>query len=206
MAGSPERDGSCVAGDVRWAAYAGPIITTVAGGGPDDVPAYAANLITPSSLAFDGSGNLYVLAGSRVFRITPNGRLLLHAGTGVGDFSGDGGPAKQAALSALALAADDAGNVIIADSYNNRIRRVDAATGLITTIAGTGAAGFGGDGGPATSATLGFLPRRHRSHRQRLFLCRQSGAPHRREHRGRHHRGRHWTVRLQRGRRAGNRG
>ena len=132
---------------------ADPIITTVAGGGPDDLPAVAATLNSPANLAVDGSGNLYVIASVSIFRITPNGRLFVHAGRGAG-FAGDGGPARQANISSLALAADEAGNIVIADSHN-RIRRVDASTGIITTIAGTGAPGFGGDGGPATSATFG---------------------------------------------------
>ena len=71
-------------------------------------------------------------------------------------FSGDGGPATSARLSSQAygIALDAAGNVYIADTLNQRIRKVTKATGIITTIAGTGAAGFSGDGGPATSATF----------------------------------------------------
>lgn len=139
---------------------ADPIITTVAGGGPDDLPAVAATLNSPADLAVDGSGNLYVIANGRIFRITPNGRLFVHAGRGAEDFAGDGGSARQANISSLALAADEAGNIVIADSYNNRIRHVDASTGIISTIAGTGAPspsvpGPGGDGGPATSASFG---------------------------------------------------
>lgn len=75
------------------------------------------------------------------------------AGTGIAGFSGDGGPAQDAELSyPSAVALDSAGNLYIADSYNNRIRKISG--GIITTVAGNGSVGFSGDGGPATSATL----------------------------------------------------
>ena len=77
------------------------------------------------------------------------------AGNGIAGFSGDGGPATSAGLDRpLAVALDNAGNLFIADRSNRRIRRVDAATGVITTVAGTGVFGFNGDGIPATSAHL----------------------------------------------------
>ena len=79
------------------------------------------------------------------------------AGNGAWGFGGDGGPATSASLnSPLGVAVDAAGNVFIADTNNQRIRRVEAATGTITTVAGDGNRGFGGDGGPATSASLNF--------------------------------------------------
>lgn len=144
--------GSCLAaGDVRAA-----ILTTIAGGGPNNLPALAANLPNPHGLAFAG-GHLYVgtVGRPRVFRIDPAGTLTVLAGNGLQGFSGDGGPAVEAMLDGPhSLAADAAGNVFIADTFQHRVRRVDAATGVITTIAGTGLAGFGGDGGPATAALL----------------------------------------------------
>src|ERR1700689_812495 len=74
------------------------------------------------------------------------------AGTGVAGYYGDGGPATNATLNQpYGMAPDAAGNLYIADDFNNRIRKV-AVNGTITTVAGTGAAGFGGDGGPATRA------------------------------------------------------
>jgi len=74
-----------------------------------------------------------------------------------GGFGGDGGPAKYATLNyAEAVAADADGNLYIADTINHRIRRVDASTGLISTIAGSGVNGFSGDGGPALNAEIGF--------------------------------------------------
>lgn len=76
-------------------------------------------------------------------------------GTGVQGYSGDGGPAAQALLNnPFDLAFDAAGNLIFSDTYNHCIRRVDARTGVISTIAGTGESGFSGDGGPATRASL----------------------------------------------------
>src|SRR5258706_453167 len=81
------------------------------------------------------------------------------AGNGTTGFSGDGGPATAASLwGPCAVAVDSSGNLFIADQGNNRIRRVDASTGIITTVAGNGPSGsqgaFGGDGGPATAAAL----------------------------------------------------
>ena len=78
-------------------------------------------------------------------------------------FSGDGGPATSAGLAIFSpfaatggIVVDNSGNLFIADSGNQRIRRVDATTGIITTVAGNGQIGFSGDGGPATSANLNF--------------------------------------------------
>src|SRR6185436_1594318 len=77
------------------------------------------------------------------------------AGNGTGGFSGDGGPATSAMLNDIdGMAADGLGNLYIVDSSNGRIRRVDKATGIITTVAGNGSVGYTGDGGPATSASF----------------------------------------------------
>ncbi len=77
------------------------------------------------------------------------------AGTGVAGFGGDGGPANASQLSnPIGLAADSYGNLFVADSGNHRVRAVSAATGLIRTVAGTGSAGYSGDGGPAALAQL----------------------------------------------------
>ena len=129
-------------------------ITTVAGGGPNNLPATSAYLDNPRGVARDAAGNLYIVAGSRVFKVDPAGILTVFAGTGQGGFSGDGHPAPSASLllpSGVAVAAD--GTIYIADSSNYRIRKVDLA-GTITTVAGLGAVGFSGDGGPAPSARL----------------------------------------------------
>jgi sugar lactone lactonase YvrE len=103
----------------------------------------------------DANGNVYVADSlqSRVRRIT-NGQVDLVAGTGAADFSGDGDKAVSASINRPGgLAVDGVGNLYIADVGNNLVRRVDRA-GIITTVAGTGVAGFSGDGGPATAATL----------------------------------------------------
>lgn len=138
-------------------------ITTVAGTGAagysgDDGAATAAMLNGPANLAVDSAGNLFIADdnNNRLREVTANnGHIATVAGTGWCCYSGDGGPAAQAALNQPNhIALDGAGNLFIADDYNHRIREVVAATGIITTVAGTGIAGFSGDGGPATQAQL----------------------------------------------------
>ena len=140
-------------------------ITTVAGTGEkgydgDDKPATSARLNTPSGVAVDGAGNVYIAdtGNRRIRRVDTSGRITTVAGTGGYGYDGDDKPATEAALAdPNAVAADASGNVYIADTYNNRIRRVDT-TGRITTVAGTGNAGYDGDDKPATTAGLN-LPR-----------------------------------------------
>ena len=105
-------------------------------------------------VARDASGNIYVIVGGShpVVKVDPSGLVMPFAGSGGSGYSGDGGPAVSAGLQfPFAVATDDMGNVYIADSGDHRIRMVDAS-GTISTVAGTGARGFSGDGGPATSA------------------------------------------------------
>lgn len=136
-------------------------ITTAAGNGMaffsgDDGPATNASLYYPQGLAVDLAGNLVIADTSnhRIRRMDAAGSITTIAGDGTPDFSGDGGPAISASLSSPSgMAIDGGGNLIIADSGNHRIRRVDAA-GSIATIAGDGTRGFSGDGGPATGASL----------------------------------------------------
>jgi sugar lactone lactonase YvrE len=119
--------------------------------------ATAAPLVLPSALVFDAQGNLYFAeTGNHVIRkFSVGGGLTTAAGNGVQGFAGDNGPAAAAELdSPSGLAMDAAGNLYIGDTHNHRVREVAAATGTITTIAGTGAAGFGGDGGAASAARL----------------------------------------------------
>ena len=132
------------------------IISTVAGGGPDHMPATAADLHQPWGVAIDASGNYFIISNARVFRVDTTGLLTVVAGTGLAGFSGDGGAATSASFYYPAgVAVDGFGNLFIADEGNGRIRRVDAATGVITTVAGNGTSdGFTGDGGPGTSASL----------------------------------------------------
>ncbi|MEU5053687.1 NHL repeat-containing protein [Streptomyces sp. NPDC021096] len=137
------------------------IITTVAGDGTaafggDGGPATAASLNFPHALVVDGVGNLYIADdyNHRVRKVGTDGVIATVAGDGAEGFGGDGGPATAASLHfPHALAIDSAGNLYIADRYNYRVRRV-APDGIITTVAGTGDIGFGGDGGPATAAVL----------------------------------------------------
>ena len=139
------------------------VSTTVAGTGAagfsgDDGPATAATLDLPLGLAVDPSGNLYIADSQNhsIRRVdASSGIITTVAGIGVAGFSGDDGPAVDADLHYPAgVAVDAAGNLFIVDCSNHRIRRVDFATGIITTVAGTGEAGFSGDGGPATAASL----------------------------------------------------
>jgi hypothetical protein len=141
------------------------IIHTVAGGGSgcrvetdtigDGCPATSAELGSPNDVALDASGNLYIADtdNARIRKVNTSGIISTVAGSGLG-FSGDGGPATEASLDyPLGVAVDAAGDVLIADSYNNRIRWVDGQ-GIIHTVAGNGSYGFSGDGGPATNAEL----------------------------------------------------
>jgi streptogramin lyase len=138
------------------------IITTVAGTGVggsagDGGPASNAQLDDPRGLAVDHDGALYVAdaVANRLRRIDRDGVITTVAGTGNPGYSGDFRPADRAALNEpRAVAVDEADDVFIADAANHRIRRIDHRTGLITTVAGTAASGFAGDGGPAALATL----------------------------------------------------
>jgi uncharacterized protein (TIGR03437 family) len=148
-------------------------ITTVAGTGHpgffgDGGPAVNADLYLPVGIAVDRNGNLFVAERGNhlVRRISASGIITTVAGGASpeynfyqgssGQFVGDGGPATKATLIGPAgLAVDGAGNLFIADSYNNRVRMV-GPDGIITTIAGSGAAGFSGDGASALNAQLSF--------------------------------------------------
>jgi sugar lactone lactonase YvrE len=164
---------------IRKVVLATGIITTVAGSGPtgsgngdfagDGGPATSARLDTPFWVAFDASGDLFIadVSNNRVRKVdAATGIITTVAGSGparTGGFSGDGGPATSARFDEPdGFTLDASGNLFIADANNNRVRKVAAATGIITTVAGTGPSGFSGDGGPATSAQL--------SHPSRLAL------------------------------------
>ncbi len=117
-------------------------------------------LTLPLGIVVDGFGDVYLVDSLVVRRIdATTGVITTVAGTGVYGYSGDGGQATHAELAGpKAVAVDGLGNLYIADNDNERIRRVDAATGIITTIAGTGGFGASGDNGPATSASIGVSP------------------------------------------------
>ncbi len=133
------------------------MITTVAGGGTsadDNVPATSAQLGYLLGVAVDSAGNLYIAdtSNNRIRKVS-NGVIATLAGSGAPFFGGDNGPATIAQLyNPAAVAADSAGNLYIADTLNNRIRKV--SNGVITTVAGGGTCCFSGDNGPATSAQL----------------------------------------------------
>lgn len=130
--------------------------TGVAGFKGDDGPAVAAQLNRPYALAVNDAGVLFITDGNnhRVRKVTTDGTISTIAGTGTAGYSGDSGPATSARLNLpLGVVVDSADNLYISDYNNHRVRRV-APDGEITTIAGKGTAGFGGDGGPATAAQL----------------------------------------------------
>lgn len=128
--------------------------TGAGGDGPDGRAATATDLAHPTALALDSDGRLFIVVGNRVRRVNTDGTLTTIAGTGRAGFSGDGELATSADLSGpQAITVDSAGDFFIADTQNNRVRRVDTR-GIISTFAGSGEVGFGGDGGPATSAQL----------------------------------------------------
>ena len=130
--------------------------TGVPGFGGDGGPASEAQVGFPASVAVDGRGNVYIPAGTVVRKVDPmTGTISVVAGTGERGYSGDGGPAIEARLFARELTVDLAGNLYIVGRY--RVRRIDGATGTISTVAGTGERGFDGDGGPATEAQLGEI-------------------------------------------------
>ncbi|HWK27650.1 MAG TPA: RHS repeat-associated core domain-containing protein [Solirubrobacter sp.] len=122
----------------------------------DVISTTKAGLAFPEGLAAAPDGTLYVADSTAdvVRRIAPDGTLTVVAGTGTAGFSGDGGPATSARLSHPAdVALDVDGSIVIADEGNDRVRRV-SPDGVITTVAGSGASGYSGDGGPATAARL----------------------------------------------------
>ena len=157
---------------VRQVNMATGIITTVAGTttggyGGDGGPATAALLDQPRGIAMDREGNLYIAEyfNNTIRKVTAaTGIITTIAGSPVGGYSthgsyaGDGGPATAALFDcAQGVALDSHGNIYIADTYNNRVRRVDAITGIITSVAGIGPTGIGsysGDGSPATAVGL----------------------------------------------------
>ncbi|MCW3121761.1 MAG: hypothetical protein JWQ38_1253 [Flavipsychrobacter sp.] len=146
------------------------IINTVAGSGPSGInlgnasgdggPSTDARLNNPSGLYVDKPGNIFIAdySNHRIRKVSATtGIITTIAGNGIAAYFGDGGPATSASLNGpIQVFADIAGNMIICDQTNQRIRKVDASTGIITTVAGSGTMGHTGDDGPATDATLGY--------------------------------------------------
>ena len=160
--------GATITGTVCAAAQAG-LISTIAGNG---IPAYtgdgalaaSASLNSPAGIALDGAGNLYIAdtVNNVIRKITAATGIITTVvgfknaeGAGASGYGGDGGPATAAILNTpWGVTFDAFGNLFVADTFNHRIRRIDPLTDFITTIAGTGIAGYNGDGIPATSAAL----------------------------------------------------
>ena len=139
------------------------VITTVAGNGKnsfcgDGGPATSACLNQPTGVALDSAGNLYIAdnANSRVRKVDTSGKISTYAGNGSPTFCGDGQPATLACLhTPTGVAVDSKGNVYVADEYSCRVRKILASNHTITTVAGNGAIGSSGDGGPGIFAELG---------------------------------------------------
>lgn len=131
------------------------VISTIAGGVPPPTPvaAASASIGDPARVAVDASGNVYFSSLHSVFKVDAGGTLTRIAGNGQPGYAGDGGPAVNAQLSLpMGIAVDGSGTIYVADRDASVVRKI--AGGIISTVAGNGAAGFSGDGGPATAAQL----------------------------------------------------
>jgi hypothetical protein len=139
----------------------GGVISTIAGNGAagfggDGGPGGSSQLNMPADVATDSAGNTYIadFSNARIRKVSPGGTITTFAGTGTPGYSGDGGQALAARLDEPAgLDIDSAGNIYITDFGNDTVRRI-APSGVITTVAGNGSGGYGGDGGLATAGML----------------------------------------------------
>ncbi|GDY20016.1 hypothetical protein LBMAG56_13610 [Verrucomicrobiota bacterium] len=139
-------------------------VVLVAGGGTGTVggvPATQFHLREPFGVEFDRAGGLVIVEmalGQRVHRVDAAGILTTIAGTGTKGDAGDGGPATKAQVNGIHnLAIAPNGDIYLADTWNCRIRKIDAKTGVISTVVGTGEKGYSGDGGPAVAAKVGGI-------------------------------------------------
>ncbi len=147
---------------VRKITIATGIITTIAGTDNigftgDGGPATDAKLNGPIGICFDNKNNIYIADYYNIVirKIDSLGIISTYAGNGNLSYTGDGGPAIQASFKGpLGILADDNGNIYIMDQYNHAVRKIDAITNIISTIAGNGTAGYSGDGGPAIYAQM----------------------------------------------------
>jgi hypothetical protein len=154
----------------------------VAGGGSstlDGVPATSA-AVTPKNMCIDAAGNLYIVTSGalqikKISATTHN--ITTVAGNGAAGFSGDGGAAVSASFNGLAgICIDPSGNLFVVDSGNFRIGEIAAGSGIVTTIAGTGVAGYAGDAGPAIAATMNMPTDIAVNAAGDVFFIDQSGA------------------------------
>lgn len=129
------------------------------GGNLASGPATHCQLHTPFGIDFDRAGNSYIVemaGGERVLKVDVGGNLSVIAGTGEKGDSGDGGPAVQARFNGMhSLAVGPRKDLFVADTWNNRVRRIDLKSGNVSSFAGSGQRGFNGDGGPASAAEFG---------------------------------------------------
>ena len=134
------------------------VTTTVGGYIGDGGPATNAGLNYPRDVIQDQAGNTFIVDSfnHRIREVSPSGTISTFAGTGIAGFSGDGGLARNAMLNAPSgILFDAAGNMLVADGSNNRIRRIDPS-GIITTIAGTGQLGYTGARPRGSETSLAF--------------------------------------------------
>ena len=128
------------------------------GFGGDGGPAREALLNGPFDIGFDAKDNLYFsdTFNHRIRRVDGStGVITTVAGNGEAGYSGDGGPAMRARFNEpYGIAVDNAGNIYVADRHNHCVRRIDGGSGIVTTFAGDGSSGFGGDDGPASRAGM----------------------------------------------------
>ncbi len=157
------------------------VITTVAGNGSggfsgDGGPALSAKLSSPESVTFDRMGNMYISdeGNNRIRKVNNRGIITTFAGTGGADFGGDGGPATAAQLWGNdEIMIDKMGNMLVADVNNHRIRRIDT-NGIITTLAGNGVAGYGGDSSVSIAGRLNHPVGLCISKKMVIYICDQS--------------------------------
>jgi len=166
--------------EIRKVTAATGIITTVAGNGSpgssgDGGAATSARLNSPRGIAIAANGDIYIgdRSNNKVRKVIAlTGTITTYAGTGAVGYSGDGASALLATLNRLqGLHLASNGDLYIADALNNVIRKVAALTGIITTYAGTGTAGFSGDSGPATSARLNAPEAMHMNAAGDLYIA-----------------------------------
>ena len=133
-----------------------PVVKEIIVSLPEGIDARSIGFGSPTGLACDSSGNYYFASSSRIVRVdAATNQASVFAGNGISGISGDGGAATAASLFyPKSVAVDREGSLYIGYQFNNRVRRVDAATGMITTVAGNGTRGFAGDGAAATAARL----------------------------------------------------
>ncbi len=136
-------------------------ITTLTGGagaasfGGDGGAQFSGSLQIPGGVYADNSGNIYIADGGnyRIRKVDTSGIITTIGGNGGSGYSGDGGAATLAQLQPFTVFVDASGNILFGDTHNNAVRKINRA-GIIYTIAGTGTAGYTGDGGPATAAQI----------------------------------------------------